>query len=92
MLYGSNSNLNGRRDVDLIGGCCDSDLCNTFDEPDKVSPPTIPTVHSPSNTNQGYSQNCQEVDSEFCRLLVHDYRCHDSNVTAMCPRTCGKCS
>lgn len=85
-LYGT------RRDVDLLGGCCDSDLCNKYDEPDRVSPPTTPAVHSPSTSNQGYSAFCHEVDSEFCKILTHDLGCHDSDVTSLCPRTCGQCT
>ena len=88
-MYGTQK---GRRDVDLIGGCCNSDLCNKYDEPDKVSPPAVSTVHSPLPTSQGYSQACQEVDHEFCKLLVHDKGCTDGDVTALCPKTCGKCS
>ncbi|CAG2253577.1 unnamed protein product [Mytilus edulis] len=30
-----------KRDVDLVGGCCSSDLCNKYEEPDKISLPTI---------------------------------------------------
>lgn len=43
-LYGPVPNLTQsiiRRDVDLIGGCCSSDLCNKYNEPDKIPAPTM---------------------------------------------------
>ncbi|CAC5390026.1 unnamed protein product [Mytilus coruscus] len=43
-LYGAVTNPTQsrvRRDVDLIGGCCSSDLCNKYNEPDKIPAPTI---------------------------------------------------
>ncbi|XP_071178660.1 uncharacterized protein [Mytilus edulis] len=80
-----------KRDVDLVGGCCSSDLCNKYEEPDKITLPTINPVHPSGNTN-GVSAACSEMDSDVCRYLSENNGCLLTCVASMCPQTCGKCS
>ncbi|XP_063397149.1 uncharacterized protein LOC134681447 isoform X2 [Mytilus trossulus] len=80
-----------KRDVDLVGGCCSSDLCNKSEEPDKITLPTTIPVQPSGNTN-GFSSACFEKDTEVCRYLSENNGCILSCVASMCPQTCGKCS
>ncbi|CAC5390025.1 unnamed protein product [Mytilus coruscus] len=82
-----------RRDVDLIGGCCSSDLCNKYNEPDKIPAPTINPVFKvqPSGKTDGVSAACSEMDTEVCRYLSENNGCDQTCVASLCPQTCGKC-
>ncbi|VDI04838.1 Hypothetical predicted protein [Mytilus galloprovincialis] len=82
---------NVRRTVDLLGGCCSSDLCNKYKEPDNVSMPTVQTVQ-PTSKDKGVSQGCHEIDTEACRFLSQNKGCDKQCVSSLCPQTCGQCS
>ncbi|VDH93074.1 Hypothetical predicted protein [Mytilus galloprovincialis] len=74
-LYGAvpNRTQSGvRRDVDLIGGCWSSDLCNKYNEPDKIPAPTINPVQ-PSGNTIGFSAACTEIDSEESCIAVESH-------------------
>ncbi|CAC5404344.1 unnamed protein product [Mytilus coruscus] len=93
-LYGVVPNRtvpNVRREVDLFGGCCASDLCNKYDEPDKIPAPTAQNVQASVNS-QGFSTHCHEIDTDVCQHLAENHGCNNPCVSTLCPTTCGRCS
>ncbi|VDI81804.1 Hypothetical predicted protein [Mytilus galloprovincialis] len=94
-LYGVVPNRtvpNVRREVDLFGGCCATDLCNKYDEPDKIPAPTAHAQHVHTNGNIHLSTHCHVIDTVVCQNLAENNGCHLPCVSTLCPTTCGKCS